>query len=253
MHNTTATALKKGSLPSLSIGCLTPEVAATWIRLAKAYFREKKIDKADQVKHIAGSFEDSSHIEWYEAHETHYNAMSFGDFADAFKLKFLSKRATIKVQTELYQSHQGDCEFLEWAMDICRLNRLIEGSSAHQNNAQLSYHIRTNCETELQQILSLRGFCANPSSDLEAWLDEAQTLYKRLQAERDRTARQAEALYKCRIATPRPQGTTPTQNRTQYTTSSPSTGTHPSGSGHIPRMTEEECSLLFDNQGCLKC
>jgi hypothetical protein len=258
MRNATATASKKGALPSLSTGRLTPEVAATWIRLSKAYFREKKIDAADRVEHIAGSFEDSSHIEWYEAREPHYNAMDFNDFADAFKLKFLSERAAIEVQTELYQSRQGDRDFLEWAMDIRRLNRLIEGSSAHQNDAQLSHHIRANCETELRQILGLHSFRADPSSDLEGWLDEAQTLYKRLQAERDRTTRQAEALYK-RRATTRPESTASTQNRHQNRpqntapTSSSSTGPRPSGSGRIPRMTEEERSLLFDNQGCLKC
>jgi hypothetical protein len=49
----------------------------------------------------------------------------------------------------------------------------------------------------------------------------------------------------------------PTSNRDSSTTASPSSASgtrpRPAGQGRIPRMTMEERSLLFDNEGCLKC
>jgi hypothetical protein len=85
-----ATVEKRGGLPTLSTGKVTPEVYAEFVRLAKAFFREKDVAPDRQVARISGALTNSGHVEWYDANKTNLESGSFNDFCTAFRAKFVS-------------------------------------------------------------------------------------------------------------------------------------------------------------------
>jgi hypothetical protein len=242
----TATVEKRGGLPTLSAGKVTPEVYAEFVRLSKAFFREKDVAATRQVARISGALTDSGHVEWYDANETNLESGDFNAFCTAFRAKFVSNRDDHKLQTTLYSSKQGDRDFLDWAQDVCRINRLIIGSDAHLSDSQLSHILRGNCDTELLKKIGTVTLDADPSTDLQGWIDEIQTLHEELAEERARIRRMMEAMLKTakRVATP---------NAAPASTSTlPARNSQPR-EGTIPKLTEAEKQLLSDNQGCFKC
>ena len=242
----TATVEKRGGLPTLLTGKVSPEIYAEFIRLAKAFFREKDVAPDRQVARISGSLTDSGHLEWYDANETNLESGSFEDFCTAFRAKFVSNRDDHKLQAQLYGSKQGDHEFLDWAQDVCRINRLIIGSDAHLSDAQLSHILRGNCEPELLKKLGTFTLNADPSTNLQGWISEIQEVYEELSEECARIRRMMESMLKA--AKPK---TTPANPATSTSTQPP----RPSQprEGMIPKLTATEKQLLSDNQGCFKC
>jgi hypothetical protein len=245
----TVTVEKRGGLPTLSTGKVTPEVFAEFVRVAKAFFREKEIQPPRQVARISGALTDSGHLEWYDANETNLESGDFNTFCAAFRAKFVSSRDDQELQRSLYASKQGNKDFLDWAQDVCRINRLITGSTAHLSDAQLSHVLRGNMDPELQKKIGTYTFDSDPSTDLQGWISEIQEAHEELNDERARVRRMMETMMKSSAA--KVKATTTTTTATTATTSTRQM--RDPDRVFIPKLTAEERQLLFDNDGCLKC
>ena len=211
-----------------------------------AFFREKEIQPPKQVARISGALTDSSHLEWYDANETNLESGDFSTFCTAFRAKLVSSQDDQELQRSLYASKQGNKDFLDWAQDVCRINQLITGSTAHLSDAQLSHVLCGNMDLELQKKIGTYTFDSDPSTDLQGWISEIQEAHEELNDERARICRMMETMMKSSV----------TKVKATTTATTATTSTHQMGKPDrvfIPKLTAEERQLLFDNDGCLKC
>jgi hypothetical protein len=77
--------------PILTSGSISPETLRRFENACKNFFRNKKIDTAEQVPAVAGNMQDNLISDWYWTDEERINGLSFDAFIKEIRDKWLPK------------------------------------------------------------------------------------------------------------------------------------------------------------------
>jgi hypothetical protein len=136
-------------------------------------------------------------------------------------------------------SHQGNCLFYKWALELQNQNALLYGKTAHLDDTQLQNQLEANICDELT-IPVLRANLADGLT-LKDWIEEVKHLDEKCLEDLAAHKKIAEDLYKSSKHNAYTNKTTSSSSKT-YTSSS-----------RLGPLTEPEHALLMKHRGCFKC
>ena len=144
--------------------------------------------------------------------------------------------------------------FWEWAVKMRSWNTLLWGTSAHLNNARLLNQLKANLEPWLSHT------CDNErikEADLDKWLDKVKIIDKKKCREWQQQWADVEEAA-CSHLKWNMTSASLSEPSCHYNTFRGPANDRSSTKGKenvnkLPRLTNTERSLLFDNEGCLKC
>ena len=250
--------------PLLSAGSITVVNLRRFDYACKRFFAYKEIAPEDQVGHIIYSFESEFMQSWIESDSARLISLSFQDFMLEVKRKWLPSDWEDELIQELI-APQGDHEFYEWSVSICKANNELEAAESLQHIPAARFH--AHLVAHLNPALRLAYRAAKKEldavEDIEAWIHRIIILDVQL------TTQQKQISTSMAIAA-KNTAKTQTTNRTANTYSAPSTGamgttanTSTNSSSNtstpligfvaLPKLTQTEKDLLDLHQGCYKC
>ena len=191
--------------------------------------------------------------DWYWTGQVTFDALSFEDFMKEVRNQWLANDWEQDVCRKVLGMKQSG-SFWEWAMKMRSWNTLLWGTSAHLDDAGLLNQLKANLEPWLSRA------CNNErikEADLDKWLDKVKIVDEKKHREWQQQWANVEEAARSHLK----------QNMTSAGLSEPSrrynTFRGPvsdrsltkgkENASKLPTLTDAERSLLFDNEGCLKC
>ena len=245
--------------PMLSAGNVSPEVMRQFENACHSFFRNKEgLESKDYVTCIAGGLQDPLISDWYwTAHET-FDVLSFDDFMKEFRLKWLPNDWEQDIQRRVLGTKQASL-FWEWAVKIRSLNTLLRGMPTHLDDASLLNQLEANLEP------SLSCACDDErvnEDTLDKWLDKVKILdeKKRRECQQQRADAEEAAcshlkhnMTSAGLAEPSRRYNTFCGNMMTERGNNGGKPKHFNATKMLPKLTDAERMLLFNNEGCLKC
>ncbi len=226
--------------PSLGEGRITPGVLSAWENYCFQYFRDREIEDDRKVQKACMQIGNELILDWYHADIERFDNMSWEDFTEAIRLRFLPKGWALDIHAEIFGKKQDIMTpFEDYVLDIEKLNARLRGSDLRLT------------ELALRSIIT-----ANMCADLRALIDDPTTMavanfidWKAIVASADgrhlQTLRSITTMLAAR------------SNRTTSSWTQPKPGGRPPGSSgtrtSLPSLTTPEKQLLNEHQGCYKC
>jgi hypothetical protein len=227
----------------------------------KCFFVNKEIPAKDQVGRIIYSFESEFMQSWIESDSEHLVGLSFPEFILEVKCKWLPMDWEDELIQELI-AYQGDREFYEWSISLCKANNELEaaGSLQHIPNEHFHAHLIAHLNPALRL-----AYCTSKAEfaveDIEAWIHrivildiQHATHQKQIFTSMAHTAKTAARLQSSK-------GAYMQSNIVNAHTSNNSSGSTAASNipallvsfVAIPKLTQLEKDLLDIHQGCYKC
>jgi hypothetical protein len=237
--------------PVLHPGDITLEVMREFEDGCVGYFETKEIAEDKQVRKILLGLPDSRVKDWVATERNHITGLTFPTFMAEFRTAYLKDDWEETVHRELGSMTQGSDSFWDYAIQVQAKNSLLIATTSHLDESKLRHRL----EAGMEDLLARR--CANAKINktvsLKAWLGEVKRADDMMRAER----KEFEAIAKAHCDT----------NRKAYPLGEPSNHANVSavsscgggraggsrGTNRLPKLTEAERQLLFNNEGCLKC
>ncbi|KAH9931400.1 hypothetical protein B0H21DRAFT_699847, partial [Amylocystis lapponica] len=228
-------------VPLLTPGKITPQVLHNWEHACRQYFKEKDIADVKKVAKVTGGLQDELMRDWYYNDSDTFDGMSWANFVSAMKARWLPKGWVDKTVTQLLRSRQTEDEaFEDWVISLEKLNTLLRGTTSHLDDVRLRAQISAAACEDIRHIAD-----ENVIKSVEAYRDWKDAL---IAADTKRLRDRARIL---RLVGSRPTKTYSSPSNTSTgVTSTGSKGTSPA---RLPKLTEDEKSLLRDHSGCFKC
>ncbi|KIJ40266.1 hypothetical protein M422DRAFT_256807 [Sphaerobolus stellatus SS14] len=135
--------------PILSTGCIDPLVLQTWTLACKWYMKHSEKKASEIVSFIIDSMMEPRLIAWYNMDQTCMDALTLASY--------LTELAAL-----------GDCEFIDWKIEVENLNTILTTSAPTQ--ALKAEALKNQLEANLNEDL-LTNLLNEPaiSTDLAAW------------------------------------------------------------------------------------
>ncbi|KAG2051827.1 hypothetical protein BDR06DRAFT_1060391 [Suillus hirtellus] len=225
--------------PKLLAGELTPEAACDWDNACSTYFMHKEVDVTNQVKMIAFSMMDPRLHTWYLMQKATLDAGTFMDYMTALKDAWLETHWDLKLRKKVLGSQQGNRSFYKWALELQNLNALLYGNTTHLSDEQLCNQLEANMNDELTTPV-LRAKLGMTLT-LKKWIEEVKQLNDKCLKELASHRKIAEEMFR-------------TSKRTQQMSKTPQYRPQTSSSSVcLGPLTQAECTLLNEHNGCYKC
>jgi hypothetical protein len=232
--------------PILTAGDLTPAVMRSFETGCLGYFENKDIADDKQVRKILGGLQDTRIQDWVSVDRDHFLALPFADFMTEFRAGYLPEDWEEITRIELLGMTQNDMSFWDFAIQVQSKNSLLRNTPSHLDKDSLRHRI----ESGMAQKLALRCRLEKSSKTevFKDWLTEVKRVDDLIRAERA----DFEALAKAtRDAGRRNSTLTEPSRRANTSNNTPSSSA--SARVSLPKLSDVERKLLFDNEGCLKC
>ena len=244
--------------PCLLTGMVSPEVLRQFENACHSFFHNKEgLEPKDHVARIAGGLQDLLLADWYWTGQETFNALSFDDFMKEFHNKWLPNNWEQDIRRKVLGTKQSGV-FWEWAVKMQSLNTLLRGTTTHLDDATLLNQLKANLEPWLSRACDDKRI---KEDTLDKWLDKVKIVDEKKHREQQQQQVDAEeaarAHLKCNTTSAglselsRCYNTFhggPTNNKTSGSSRKPFDATK-----SLPKLTDTEWTLLFDNEGCLKC
>jgi len=240
--------------PTLTAGTVTPDVLREFEQCCLSYFDSKNdMDPKDYVKRVGGGLRDRVIADWYGTNRTRLCKLSFEDFITELKKKWLPADWEGDIRRRILGSKQTG-SFYEWASNLRGLNTLLHDTDHHLSDTTFINQLEANLEPSLGAMVHEEKL--KPTGDVDVWMDSVKVLDDR---ERRKRAQQDEAIRAQLKRTGASAGLTEPSRR--YNTfrqpTNPNAGSsNNTNSGtftRLPKLTENEISLLNQHDGCRKC
>ncbi|KAJ7152616.1 hypothetical protein C8R43DRAFT_886063, partial [Mycena crocata] len=250
-----------GKPPVLHAGPMTPLLLSNFSAAANTYFDFKKVDVAERVAAIIGNIRDQEFKNWIRDRptRTRLNAMTFEDFMTAVAAKFLDATWEIDTLYTIAQLHQKiDQKFSSYATEVVSYHTLLIGTESELDAAQLCHTLESGmCQDLKDKYGRNKPARAVALNELNAWRVEVDRVDDKHLADRLKQMRIAEALHraetlKCKADT---DGDHSSKKPPSASSSKPvsTSSTSSTRTRNCPKLTEDEKTLLDDNNGCQKC
>jgi hypothetical protein len=246
--------------PLLSAGSITIANLCKFDYACKHFFTYKEIPAEEQVACIIYSFESEFMQSWIESDSNRLISLSFAEFMLEVKWKWLPTDWEDELIQELI-APQGDREFYEWSISICKVNNELEAADSLQHIPEQCYH--AHLVAHLNPALCL-AYCTSKKEldsieDIEAWIHrivildvQRATHQKQISSSMAHTAKAAAKLQSSnRGAYSQP--AVNTGNNTSGFIAGSSTANPLVGFVTLSKLTQPEKNLLDLHQGCYKC
>jgi hypothetical protein len=237
--------------PVLTKGDLTPAVMRSFEQACFGYFENKDIADDKKVKKILASFQDSRIQDWISVERHRFINLVFADFMAEFRAAYLPEDWEGVTRIELLSMMQNELSFWDFAIAVQAKNSLLINTTSHLEKEALRHRIESGLSPKL--ALRCRLVKAAKIEKFEDWLSEIKRVDDLIRAERS----DFEALAKSTRENSRRANalSEPSRrlNTNTATTASSSTITSSQNRVTLPKLTELERKLLYDNEGCLKC
>jgi hypothetical protein len=207
---------------------------------------------------IAGGLQDPLISDWYwTAHEM-FDLLSFDDFMKEFRVKWLPNDWEQDICCRVLGMKQAR-PFWEWAMKMRSLNMLLCGMATHLDDTSLLNQLEANLKPSLSRA------CNNErvsEETLDKWLDKVKILDEKKHREHQQQWVDAEEASHSHLKRNTTSAGLSDSSRRYNTFCSMATTEKGNGGGKpkhfdatkaLPKLTDAERTLLFDNEGCLKC
>jgi hypothetical protein len=246
-------------LPMLSAGNVSPEVMRQFENACRSFFRNKEgLESKDYVARIAGGLQDLLISDWYwTAHKT-FDVLSFNDFMKEFRLKWLLNDWEQDIWRRVLGTKQAG-PFWEWAVKIWSLNTLLCGTPTHLDDASLLNQLEANLEPSLSHACDDERV---NEDTLDKWLDKVKILDEKKRQECQQQRADAEEAARSHLKHNTTSAGLAEPSRC-YNTFRGNMTTEKGNNGGKPKhfdamkallkLTDAERTLLFNNEGCLKC
>jgi hypothetical protein len=252
------THLSSNKPPSLSAGTVSPEVLHQFENACHSFFHNKEgLDTKDHVTHIAGGLQDPLLVDWYWTGQEVFDTLSFDDFMKELCNKWLPNDWEQDIRHRVLGMKQSGA-FWEWAVKMRSLNTLLRGTTTHPDDTALLNQLEVNLEPWLSHACDDERI---KEDTLDKWLDKVKVVDKKKCRECQQQRADAEEAACSHLK----QNTTSaglTKPLRRYNTfhGGPTDKLQGNNRGRpfdpmksLPKLTETEHNLLFDNKGCLKC
>jgi hypothetical protein len=241
--------------PILTSGTITPEILHVFENTCRSFFRNKEnIDPKNYIACIAGGLQDPLLADWYWTSQATLDELSFDAFMKELSNKWLANDWEQDVRCKVLGTKQSG-SFWEWEVRIRSLNTLLRGSSTHLDDAALLNQLEANLEPWLSRMCDDEHV---KEDNLGKWLDAVKIIDERKRRERQQQRADAEEAARMHLKqTGAAAGLSEPSRRINTFHGTPSYKSSSSkprdGSKSLPKLTDAEQSLLFENDGCLKC
>ena len=249
-----ATHLVLSRPPHLSNGKITPNTIRDFKNHAENFFLNVKstIPEDEKVTKVIGCFENCLVNDWISVNRSRLCALTFAKFMDEFHTRWLPSTWVEDLRTNILGSRLDPRQTFEtWSAKIQTLNVALRGTDSHLDDDQMRRQLEANIDTELRAMVCKEKL---PTTiDLQDWLTKVSVLDDERQIERkcigdvlDEKLRTAKRPYDpSRSSNP---------NRSRNNNNGGNgPGAPPSSHMFPPKLTDEECKLLQENDGCFKC
>jgi hypothetical protein len=232
-----------GRPPLLTAGDLTPTVMRSFEMACFGYFEHKDIAEDKQVRKILAGLQDNRIQDWLSVERDRFLDLTFVEFMKEFRAAYLPQDWQDITRIELLAMTQGDSSFWDFAIQIQAKNSLLRNTESHLSKHDLRHRI----ESGMTQKLALRCRLekCNDAIGLEQWLIEVKRVDDLLRMERA----DFEALAK--VAREAGRRNNPLGEPSRRANTAPSSSS--SARISLPKLTQTERKLIYDNEGCLKC
>jgi hypothetical protein len=239
-------------IPVLLKGDLTPTVMREYEQACLGYFDTRDVKPNKQVRKILAGFRDTRIQDWIAIHCDCFLTLSFKDFMTEFRKGYLPEDWEAITRIKLLGMTQGDMSFWDFTVAVQAKNSLLQNTPSYLGAEQLRYRIESGMATKLALRYHLKK---NPLIEkFEDWLievkhvDDLIRLERKDFEERTRAAHDTSRRNNNNFSDPPCRG----GNVPPIPVSNPTVA--PTNARIIlPKLTQVERTLLFDNEGCLKC
>jgi len=244
--------------PSLSAGTVSPEVLRQFENACRSFFRNKEgLDAKDHVARIAGGLQDPLLADWYWTGQETFDALSFDDFMKELRNKWLPNDWEQDIRRRVLGTKQSGA-FWEWAVKMRSLNTLLRGTTTHLDDAALLNQLEANLEPWLSRACDDERV---KEDTLDKWLDKVKIIDEKKRRERQQQRADAEEAARSHLKrNTTSAGLTEPSRRYNTFRGAPTDKPWVNNRGKpfdatktLPKLTDAERTLLFDNEGCLKC
>jgi hypothetical protein len=251
--------------PVLTPGSISPETLRRFENACKNFFRNKKIDAAEQVSAIAGNMQDPLVSDWYWTDEERINKLSFETFIKEMCDKWLPKGWENDLHRRVLGTKQNGEIFWEWAVHLRGLNASLRNLPDHLDDKELRNQLEVNLDKSL--VIACDEDKVNDIAELKDWLTAVKNTDKRVRRDRERARADAEEAVRVNankrsatmagLSEPSRRFNSapfaPRKDTSNWKTDRPSNsqGTH--DGKRLGKLTDEERAYLVANKGCFKC
>jgi hypothetical protein len=243
----------------LSAGTVLPEVMRQFENTCRSFFHNKEgLESKDYVAHIAGGLQDPLISDWYwTAHEM-FDLLLFDDFMKEFRVKWLPNDWEQDICRRVLGTKQAG-PFWEWAVKMRSLNTLLHSTATHLDDVSLLNQLEANLEPSLSCACDDERVS---KETLDKWLDKVKILDEKKRRERQQQQADAEEAAHSHLKRNTTSAGLSDSSRHYNTFHGTVTTEKGNGGGKpkhfdstkaLPKLTDAERTLLFDNEDCLKC
>ncbi|KAG1793834.1 uncharacterized protein HD556DRAFT_1191829, partial [Suillus plorans] len=237
--------------PSLTAGEISPEVFRAWEMGCRQFFMHKEIPEGEMVKKVAWGMQEPIIQDWYLNDQDRFNKLSFADYIKEVRAYWLPADWADSVRQKMLSSTQGQKPFNEWAVEVQSKNTLLRDSTSHLNDTNLKYHLESHMHPDLAAEYHTEQIT---KTDLRKWIEKVRLLDEKRLRHLAKHKEAAEAAWRAKrgeTTTDRRLASSSRFNSKAGQTTSSSTSSKPFT--RLPPLTDDECQLLRDNEGCFKC
>jgi len=238
--------------PTMTPGEITPAVMRSFETKCLGYFENKDIPDERQVHNILVGLQDSHVQDWINVDCDRFLALAFPEFMTEFCVGYLPEDWEEVTRIELLGMTQNKSHFWDFAVQVQSKNSLLCNTPLHLDEDKLHHHIESGMNQKL--VLHCRLKKSSKIEGFNLWITEVKHIDDLVHAERTDFKSLAKATQD--IGRRNNNLAEPSHCvNTNYNSSSLSANTASLNSARqaLPRLTEAECQLLYDNEGCLKC
>jgi hypothetical protein len=232
---------------TLHAGDISPVVMREFEEACIGYFESKEVEDDKQVKKILPGLRDSCIRDWLASDRERIRELTFDDFMNEFRAAYLDEDWEENMRRELGGMTQGKDSFWDYTIRVQSKNSLLTGTPSHLSQEKLRHCI----EVGMNDLLAHRcaNAKANKEGEIKKWLADMKRIEDTMRAER----REFEEIAKVACDNGRHSNALGEPSNHTNVSSTRDAAKGAPISGKLPKLTELERRLLFDNEGCLKC
>ncbi|THH06299.1 hypothetical protein EW146_g9654 [Bondarzewia mesenterica] len=230
--------------PIVSEGPLTTFVLIKWRTYCRAFFIAKRVSEEEQAARVLVSFEDPQIAVWIDNERDRLERLTFHALYLEIRQRWLPTDWDLNLFNKITKSTQpASTPFDEWYQQLAHANSGLQETSYYFDDKSLRRSIEGGLHADL--LWEVRNVQPPLTSDLDlqTWIERVSRLDEKIR-------RSAFSLSNLSTALPRlpqrgPNVPSPVLSRSHAISSTKTI--------RVPRLSDEERSLLQENGGCFKC
>jgi hypothetical protein len=242
-------------IPIMTEGDPSPEVMQEFENGCLDHFGNKDIAPEKQTARILPGFKDPRIRAHINANRERLTALSFRDFMKELRELYLPPDWEEDLRRSLMSATMGSGSFWDYASKIQNQNILLIGTQSHLLDDKLRHQLEVGMTDRLAR--KCKAEKTQEIEEFRAWLLDVKRIDDAIRADRvelfEEIAKnsRAESRKTNPLGEPSRRGNTSYNYRSSNPNTQGSTSTAPRA--RVPKLTEDERTLLYNNQGCLKC